>query len=76
MTREGDTYLTTKQESTQKSLTEIMLGNKLYAKCSGVIATRQYKRLIVKDLFKFNTSKSICRITNIVKCITGNGCAT
>ena len=32
LTREGDIYLPPKQDSTQKFLKDIMLGNKLYVK--------------------------------------------
>ena len=59
LTREGDIYLPPKQDSTQKFLREIMLGDKLYIKCSDVIVVKvpQYKGLHVKDILNFAASK-------------------
>ena len=49
LTREGNIYLPPKQESTQKYLREIMLGNKLFVKWSDVvIKVPRYKGLQVK----------------------------
>ena len=59
LTREGDIYLPPNQDSTQKFLREIMLGDKLYIKCSdvNVVKVPQYKGLHVKDLLNFAASK-------------------
>ena len=59
LTREGDIYLPLKQDSTQKFIRDIMLGIKLYVKCSNVIVIKvpHYKGLYVKDLLKFVASK-------------------
>ena len=59
LTREGDVYLPPKQDSTQKFLRDIMLGNKLYLNCKdiSVIKVPQYKELHVKDILKFAASK-------------------
>ena len=66
LTREGNIYLPPKQDSTQKFLRSIMLGNKLYIKCDdvAVIKVPQYKGLFVKDLLKFASTK-----VNIKRCI-------
>ena len=58
LTREGDIFLPPKQDSTQKFLRDIMLGNKLYVKWSTVIITKvpQYKGPQVHDLVRFAES--------------------
>ena len=59
LTREGSIYLPPKQDSTQKFLRSIIMGNKLYVKCEDVIVIKvpQYNGLHVKDILKFASTK-------------------
>ena len=59
LVQEGNIYLPPKQDSTQKYLRSIMLGNKLYVKWEKVLVIKvpQYKGLHAKDLLKFASSK-------------------
>ena len=59
LTREGEIYLPSKQDSTQKFLREIMNGGKLCIKCNkvSVIKVPHYKGLQVRELLKFASHK-------------------
>ena len=55
LVREGQIYLPSKQEATQKFLRDVMMGKKNYIKCDDVRVTKvlQYKGLTVRNILKF-----------------------
>ena len=59
LSREGDIYLSPKQDAANKYLRDLMMEKKLYVKCRDVLVIKvpQYGGLKVKDLIRFAGSK-------------------